>query len=229
VSDPDLTPSEEQVRRLLADARHDEPVPADVADRLDRVLADLQREDRRTPAAIDLAARRRRRVARNALVAAAAVVVLGVAISRVDLSGQDAGGSADSGSASAPEAAARDDAGGDVSDDLERLVEGRPLVLSSEAFDRQVRRLSVHPVPASLAQIPSEEGYSADANKDLGSAAARPRCNDPGWGAGTRIKVRYDSQRGVLVLRPPVGDSRVADLYLCGDSDPTRSTTVPVG
>ena len=85
--DPDLTPPEEQVRRLLADARHDEPMPDDVADRLDRVLADLQDESRRTPAPIDLAARRRRRIARNVLVAAAAVVVVGVGISRVDLAG----------------------------------------------------------------------------------------------------------------------------------------------
>ena len=44
MSDPDLTPAEEQVRRLLADARHDEPMPDDVAERLDRVLADLHDE-----------------------------------------------------------------------------------------------------------------------------------------------------------------------------------------
>jgi hypothetical protein len=230
VSDPDLTPSEEQVRRLLADARHDEPVPDDVVDRLDRVLADLQGETRRTPEPIDLAARRRRRVARNLLVAAAAVVVIGVGVSRVDLSGQDAdGGSADSGAASAPESAAREDnAGGDDTQDLERLVRGRPLVLSSEDFDRQVRRISPGPL-ASLAEIPLDEGYSGNLDKDLGDNAALAWCNDPAWGAGERIKVRYDGQRGVLVLRPPSGDSRTADLFLCGETLPTRSTTVPTG
>ena len=42
---PELTPEQEsEVRRLLAEARHDEPVPADVAARLDDVLADLTRE-----------------------------------------------------------------------------------------------------------------------------------------------------------------------------------------
>ena len=36
LSDPELTPAQERrVRRLLADARHDEPVPDDVAARLD--------------------------------------------------------------------------------------------------------------------------------------------------------------------------------------------------
>jgi hypothetical protein len=221
VPDPDLTPSEEQLRRLLADARHDEPVPDDVVDRLDRVLADLRDEPRRTPAAvdaapIDLAARRRRRIARNVLVAAAAVVVLGVGISRIDLSGQDAGGSADSGSASAPESAARDD-------------ESRPLVLSSEDFDRQVRRLGLNPPLASLGDVPEE----APSDRDLGELAARGWCHDPAWGGGDGgddiVRVRYDGERGVLVLREPVGGTRVVDLYLCGDSDPTRSTTVPVG
>ena len=39
---PELTPEQEsEVRRLLAEARHDEPVPADVAARLETTLADL--------------------------------------------------------------------------------------------------------------------------------------------------------------------------------------------
>jgi hypothetical protein len=232
VSDPDLTPSEEQVRRLLADARHDEPMPDDVADRLDRVLADLQGESRSTPAPIDLAARRRRRLARNVLVAAAAVVVLGVGVSRIDLSGQDAdGGSADSGAASAPDSAAReeDSGGGDTAQESERLVRGRPLVLSSADFDRQARRASLHPPLASLAEPPLEQDDLADLDKDLAATASRPWCNDPAWGAGERVAVRYDGQRGVLVLRPPSGDTRTADLYLCRETVPTRSTTIPAG
>jgi len=231
MTDPDLTPSEEQVRRLLADARHDQPMPDDVADRLDRVVADLTDEARRTPPPadtppVDLAARRRRRVARNVLVAAAAVVVLGVGISRLDLAGDaDGGASSDSGAASAPESSARDDesAGGDS-----LLVHGRPLVLSSEGFDRQVRRVSLHPPLASLADTPQEEGSSGDMGVGE-DAAVRPWCDDPDWGIGTRIPVRYDGRRGVLVLRKASGDTRDVDLYLCGVSDPTRSTTVPVG
>ena len=76
---PELTPEQEsQVRRLLAEARHDQPVPPAVADRLDSVLAGLGRDE---PGAegvapvIDLAARRRRRNAAAVLAGAAAVIV----------------------------------------------------------------------------------------------------------------------------------------------------------
>lgn len=88
-----LTPAqEERVRRLLAEARHDEPIPPDVATRLDAVLADLSAEPRadhpaEAPAGdqqsgapvVDLAARRRRRRMTQVLVAAVAVTVVGVA------------------------------------------------------------------------------------------------------------------------------------------------------
>ena len=62
---PELTPEQESaVRRLLAEARHDAPIPTDVADRLDTVLAGLTRDEPGSPGVapvIDLAARRRRR------------------------------------------------------------------------------------------------------------------------------------------------------------------------
>ena len=62
-----LTPEQEEVRRLLADARHAGPMPDDVVDRLDQVLAGLATDpdedpdDRdATPAApvVSLASRR---------------------------------------------------------------------------------------------------------------------------------------------------------------------------
>jgi len=219
VSDPEQTPAEEQVRRLLADARHDEPMPTDVADRLDGVLGGLQDESRRTPAPVDLAARRRRRIARNVLVAAAAVVVLGVGVSQVDLSGQgEDGGSADSAGSAA-------DAPRSASELQDLSLSGGPLLLRSEDFDRQVRRLTAGGELASLSQRLDEDD-AAGQDRDL-SAGARPWCNDPAWGSGRRIAVRYDGKRGVLVLRAPADGSRVADLYLCGESLPTRSTTVP--
>src|SRR4051794_33004407 len=86
--DDDLTPRDEQVRRLLSDARHDEPMPDDVADRLDEVLAGLR--DDRPP--VDLAARQRRRHVRTWILAAAAVVVIGVGANQVDWSGLSTSG-----------------------------------------------------------------------------------------------------------------------------------------
>lgn len=218
MSDPDPTPAEEQVRRLLADARHDEAIPTDVAARLDGVLADLRGEARRTAEAVDLAARRRRRVARNVLVAAAAVVVLGVGMSRVDLGsgGDDSGGST---AADAPESSALKSEAGADSD--AGSSPRRPLVLHSDDFDRQVGRLR----SGESLDVPPETLADGSAG-DLG-AAPPTWCDDPAWGAGERIRVRYDGERGVLVLRAPSDGSRAADLYLCGDTTPTRSTTVP--
>lgn len=218
MSDSDQDRAEEQVRQLLAGVRHEEPMPADVVDRLDRVLADLTGESRRTPAPVDLAARRRRRVARNLLAAAAAVVVLGVGVSQVDLSTQESDDAGGATSADAPESSALEsDAGADneVAPPYER-----PLVLHSDEFDRQVRRLrALDAAPESL----------ADADTDGLSARASGWCDTPAWGRGDRVRVRYDGKRGVLVLRTPADGSRAVDLYLCGDTVPTRSTTVPVG
>ena len=100
--DPDVTPEQEaRLRRLLARARHDEPVPDDIAARLDRVLEQLGSEEAapgpadgrgqsdsagsttaapgphgRDAELVALASRRRRRV--GVLLAAAAVVVVGL-------------------------------------------------------------------------------------------------------------------------------------------------------
>src|SRR6476469_4846664 len=79
MADQPLDPqTEERVRRLLAEARHDEPMPADVASRLDDVLAGLAAEPAPRGRVVPLADRRRK--AGALLVAAAAVVVAGVGI-----------------------------------------------------------------------------------------------------------------------------------------------------
>lgn len=87
---------EARLRRLLADARHEAPVPADVAARLDEVLGRLEAgED--VPSGmsgtgvLELAAARRRRAA-SMLVAAAAVIAVGIGLGQVvDLSGGGSG------------------------------------------------------------------------------------------------------------------------------------------
>src|SRR4051794_41919704 len=81
---PERTPDQgAEVRRLLADARHDEPIPDQVGERLDRVLAGLGRDEPGSPGVapvVDLAARRRRRNAAAVLAGAAAGIGAGVAI-----------------------------------------------------------------------------------------------------------------------------------------------------
>ena len=209
--DPDLTPTDEQVRRLLAEARLVEPTPDDVVDRLDRVLADLGSEaPAGQPPPTDLAARRRRRTARNLLVAAAAVVVLGVGVSQVGLGSSDDGGGSSADSSVSRESTSQDGGAGAGKSSLAAL----PLVLSAADFDREVRALARND-----AGVPQD-----DAGGDSESA-----CGDPAWGTGERVPVQYDGQPGVLILRVPSGGTREADLYLCGDTAPTRSTTVPAG
>lgn len=106
-----LSPRQEhEVARLLADARHTEPMPDQVVARLDAVLASLAAPEEAPETApvapvVDLAARRRTRRLRM-LVAAAAVVAAGVALPSylpgVTTSSDDAG------SESAPAAASED-------------------------------------------------------------------------------------------------------------------------
>lgn len=97
----ELTPEQEaDIRRLLAEARHDGPIPADVAARLDAVLGDLSADDLEVfevASVTDLAGvRHRRRKAGRLLLAAAAVVVGGVTMGQVIGNTTGADDSADS-------------------------------------------------------------------------------------------------------------------------------------
>src|SRR6266545_5271977 len=118
MTDPELTPAQEDVvRRRLAAARHREPMPDDVAERLDLVIAGLHDRPGDQPGGadvaeppvapvVDLAARRRRRLTQG-LVAAAFVVVAGVGATQLARSGNEADMSSGGAPASAPEGAAR--------------------------------------------------------------------------------------------------------------------------
>lgn len=233
MSDPELTPAEEQVRRLLADARHTEPVPDDVAARLDGALADLRAEPapRRTRSVIDLATARRRHNARTWLVAAAAAVAIGVGINQLDLSfsgggdeASSAGGSAnqvqvesDGSSASKPEAAAPNE------DLVHGLFAGPVVRLDSDRFGAQVRRVADAPAALSGDAGGGAAAYSDDAStrRQLGKACAIPDVS------GRLVAVSYDGQRGVLVYRPARGDTQIVDLFLCDRDGPERSITLP--
>jgi hypothetical protein len=236
----DLTPDQEaRVARLLADARVEEPLPAEVAARLDRVLAGLADEPvpgpERAPAPVtDLAARRRRRV-RMLLVAAAAVVVAGVGVGQlIEPRGSD--DAADSTSAgenedgvgagsdddrAAPESAASSDAPDLLTEDqLESL--GEPARINRRSFAADVRRLQDHP------------GVRSDSDTGMldGSDLAAPEmdfsCGSADFGTGKMIAVLYRGTPSVLAYRPPAGDTQVVELLQCGSGDVIRSTTVPL-
>lgn len=214
----DLTPDEEsRVRRLLADARHTDPMPDDVVARLDRVLVGLAEEPAREAAVVRLADRRRR--ATRLLVAAAAAVVVGFGGSQVigGMGGMDAE-TAMSGADEEPAApeAADGDAGGEE--------EGAP----SAARDRvaKIRPQSF----AADAEALRDDGRTlvteSDAQRDEGNAYLNI-CTSGAWGAGRYVAVRYAGDPGWIVFRRPQGDTQVADLFLCGSELASRSLTLP--
>lgn len=237
---------DEQIRRLLADARHTEPMPDDVAARLDGVLADLDADRPVRPGVTDLAAARRRRRARTLLVAAAAVVVAGIAVDQIrgagpgsdgdsaasggDVSQLEAGGGSDGGAGRevAPNSADRPEEQSGPADEVEGgaaattdgtlRFEGYAYKLTPDDFGDKAERLQRRQLV---------EDY-----QDLDSAAAfqsrtKARCVVGAWGAGRVVVVRYDGSLGALVYRAPRGDTQVADLYLCGRDEPARSITLP--
>ncbi len=233
---PDLTPEQEQeVRRLLADARHTEPMPADVATRLDRVLADLAAQhgdtspDDGTDSVVAMASRRRRRVT-SLLVAAAAVVAVGVGLDQV----VDTGGSGDSASTAdraqvAESAGSGSDRGKDEpKPNTDSLTGSAPA--PEMAFARPVRVRPDHfSADVARAQRLTHRSPALDARElqALKDARGKVDCTPGDWGSGTFVPVVYGRQRGVLAFRAVNGDTQVVDLFGCGGSAVLRSITLP--
>jgi hypothetical protein len=222
---------DERIRRLLADARHTEPMPEAVVARLDRVLAGLsddrtERADRADRAeVVDLMARRRRTVG-QLLVAAAAVVAVGFGITQVlpDLGGGSGG---DAQETTAGGAAADSAEGGDG--------EGSRLVSPESAPEAPSDGTTSGPAKSTICIRSDEFGpdYRRDRNQ-LADESAQALVEYPAEGClavsvepGSEVvATTYDAAPAALVLRPPSGDVQVVDLYRCGDLEPRRSITL---
>lgn len=243
---------EERVRRLLAEARHDEPIPPDVAARLDGVLADLSAEGPVLPPAeapaggqpsgapvVDLAARRRRRRMTQVLVAAVAVTVVGVAGPQLvggagDMMGatssDDSAGGGDTDAESAPQAEdAPADSGADSGADGELSGSGAERSAGAAAkaavaldSDTFLRKVARLQPQAQPTGAPEALYDLVDGDFDLKTCRG-----DAEWGAGGVVPVIYDEALGVLVYRAPQDDEQLVELYLCGDTDPLRTAVLP--
>jgi len=230
----DLTPEQEaRVARLLADARHDEPIPDEVAARLDRVLAGLSSEhvpgpDEQYPAVVDLAARRRRRAA-GLLVAAAAVIVAAVGIGQV-VGGDDG---------------ATDDAGGgsSITSEEERAADGGPGAAGpakpNEMSESELEalgapaRVTTRSFASDVRRLQDRAGFdNADESLVSGEQLAAPEmdftCGRTVLPAGKLIAVEYNGSPAVLVYQTPGGGTQVVELVQCGSGETLRSTTIPL-
>ena len=246
--DRELSPQqEEQVRRLLAEARVDEPIPGDVAGRLDRVLARLaDGEPDGDRSHLDELASRRRRKVTTLLVAAAAVVAVGVGAQSFTLDGDVAtsGDDATAATAQGPESeellkadsAGRDEqaapaeappaamatGSGDPDASLSRVAAPARIRPAFFAIDVERVRTSVDPL-ATQAQSPTQEGFASDSTQ----ASRSDLCEPGAWGSGRLYLVRYAGNPAVLAFRPAVGETQVVDLLQCGTADILRSVTLP--
>jgi hypothetical protein len=221
-SPADDSPEIAEVRRLLADARHTEPMPAVVASRLDDVLADLSSERSRTatpapaPTVIPIAARRRRRAA-GMLVAAAAIVVGGVTFA------QNVHLTSTNGSASTAEDAPQADSAhgpnlGNTGNDQTPQPTRQPTSLLQQG------RVVVHPRHFSVDALEGRQllGTTYDDNATKMAAS----CTDLAPNARV-VPAEYRRAHAALVYRRPEGSFQVVELILCGTDEPIRTTRLP--
>lgn len=234
----ELTPDqEEQVRRLLVEARHEGPIPADVAGRLDRVLADLA-----TPGAdagegatvADLSAQRRRRRAAALLAGAAAVIVGGFAVGQVI----DVGGDEDVSSTSAQpvdreggNAADEEAAGGGAGAPAAPSVPSDTAAGSGGTASTQApMKLTSDNLQRDLAeQLPGAEarGGAARSGQQAAVDAFQCRAADPAaYGTGRFFPAYYDGIPAVVAVRPGQGGSRRADVLECATAAQLASAVV---
>jgi hypothetical protein len=233
---PELTPEQEtEVRRLLAAARHDEPMPTDVADRLDTVLAGLSRDE---PGAhgvapvVDLAARRRRRNAAALLAGAAAVIVAGFVGGQViDVGSDDDGGTAASTQADADRAGSANDesAAGATGESQDPAAPG----LAPEDVPGPVLQLrSAHLASDLREQLAGYPAADGSVESSAGRAAfAAVGCTPPApadaFGLGELFRAVYDDTPAVLALRPPTAGAQQADVLDCATAQLLATATIP--
>lgn len=249
--DPQAHDREDDVRRLLAEARYDGPVPVDVAARLDRVLEQLAADgpievETEPEHLADLDHHRRRR-ARNLLLAAAAVVVVGVGLGQLggspDLSSGDdaAGGSSafitETSDADAPAAAAAEESVPSVDgysthhltkrQPAPEPTSPRPVVVADRDFASTDRLRSLRDLSTLTSNLVSPDAADSP-RRSLGASASWYACKSGPYGEGELVAVQYDAHPAVLAIRPATGDSTVVELLRCGSGAVLRSATVPL-
>jgi len=185
VTDELTAEQEAAVRRLLAEARHDAPVPADVAARLDEVLEglvadegvdDLEIFESDGPGSVTelTGVRRRRRNAGRLLLAAAAVVVGGVAVGQVLAdAGLDAGSGDSADSSSLADAPPRDADSADRADEEAAAGDDTAVAPESASSPAPDQAYLLEQVDAPLEL--TSDNFAADVQRELARTSAERR------------------------------------------------------
>lgn len=241
MTEPELSPAQQEaVRRLLADARHDEPMPQQVADRLDGVIAELAAtratndeeqqqtdEAQESGAVVSLDRERRARRWPGYLMAAAAVAAIGFGVTQMIGSDDDAGSGADS-SATAPEVgsnAAPQDAQSEPTQEPEKGAAARDPASSELAAEQP----PLPDVPGLSAA--TDDDRASDSQPQYTSRLAQ-ECGPKELPSGTDLRAAsYRGKEALVVYLPPSPTGRQVDVYACTvDPDqPARSLTLPAG
>lgn len=230
-----LSPDDEaRVRALLAEVRATDPMPADVAARLEDAVVGLAAERRTTepvPAdnVVPLTRSRRHRVV-TVLGAAAAVAVVGLGLGAV-LDNDQPGVDASSDNA-VERGAGTDDRGAVEAEPSQSGVEADNPGISARVYADDAPPFAVRPrhLTRDLAYI-QDLVLPAPATGDYASTLPYvPRhfdCRLPHTGPGVLVGVRYDGRPAFVRFREPTGDSQVVEVLQCGTGDLLRSTTLP--
>lgn len=247
MTDPDLTEAQQEaVRRLLAEARHDEPMPAGVAARLDDVVSGLSaarqgggdvvglREGSGpTPGSAGIAPgssagddRPRRWPAY--LLSAAAVVAIGFGVTQVLPDDTDNGADTTSAGEKAEVAPDAPDKAQDVAP-TESMGEPPTQDLNKSPDPS----LAAPPLPDIPGLAPAEQAAS-DATKLDRRYAARlsRRCLPDDVPTASALRpATYRGKEAVVVYLPPGDAERRVEVYVCGSTsdDPAATSSVPLG
>jgi hypothetical protein len=222
-------PAFDDLRALLAEARVVEPVPDDVAARLDATLASLRAEWAASAPVVPL----RRRLGPILAAAAAVIVVVGGGFGITQTLHQSSG--QDSRHATAADKASSADAGADAGGSTTGSAAAPVLAFTTSGFAREVAGLGA----ARLTGLP---GTTATAGDSVSRApapthgespyeAAAPQgarsCAGPALPGTRSIPIILDGHPAALVVHPVSAGRELVEAWSCDGTERLASTTLP--